>query len=80
MRVPSRLIVGTAVIMALPFGWGLGVVLPELAIGRDVGVLPALTIPFGVIGSVVFALSSIATPLMRLSILATGTVLFLILA
>jgi hypothetical protein len=33
MRVPSWLIVTAAVIMAVPFSWGLGVVLARLAVG-----------------------------------------------
>lgn len=72
MRIPSWLV------MALPFGWGLGVLAAEAAVGRDVGVLPALTIPVAVTGSIVFALSSVVTPLVRLAIFAAGTVLFLV--
>jgi hypothetical protein len=78
MRVPRWLIVTAAVIMALPFGWGLGLALAELAVGRDVGVLPALTIPFAVAGSIAFAVMPAATPVMRLLIMTAGAVLFLI--
>lgn len=80
MRVPSWVIVTAAVIMAVPFGWGLGVVAAMLIVGRDVGVLPAATIPITVIGSIVFALSSASTPLIRLGVLTGGTVLFLVFA
>jgi hypothetical protein len=79
MRVPSWVIVTAAVIMAVPFGWGLGVVLAMLAVGRDVGVLPAGIIPFAIAGSIWFARSSAIPPLVRLATLAAGTVLFLIL-
>lgn len=78
MRVPSWLIVAAAVVMAIPCGWGLGVMAAELAVGRDVGVLPVVMIPVGVIGAIVFAVSSVATPLIRLVLLAAGTGLFLI--
>jgi len=78
MRVPSWLIVALAVVMAIPCGWGLGVIAAELAVGRDVGVLPAATIPFGVIGAIVFAVSSVATPLRRLAVLTAATALFLV--
>jgi len=78
MRVPAWVIVAAAVIMAVPFGWGLGVVAAMLAVGRDVGVLPAVTIPVAVAGAIVFALSSASTPLVRLGILTAGTALFLV--
>jgi hypothetical protein len=78
MRVPSWVVVTAAVIMAVPFGWGLGVVIAMLAVGRDVGVLPAAIIPFAIVGSIWFALSSVTTPLIRLAALTAGTVLFLI--
>jgi hypothetical protein len=78
MTVPSWVIVTGAVIMAVPFGWGLGVVVAMLAVGRDVGVLPAAIIPFAIIGSIWFALSSAIPPLLRLATLTAGTVLFLI--
>ena len=78
MRVPSWLIVALAVVMAIPCGWGLGVIAAELAVGRDVGVLPAATIPFGIVAAIVFAVSSVATPLTRLAVLTAATALFLI--
>jgi len=78
MRIPSWLVVTAAVVMALPCGWGLGVVAAEAAVGRDVGVLPALTIPIAVIGLAAFALSPVATPPIRLAILTAGTVLLLL--
>lgn len=77
MRVPSWLVVTAAAIMAVPFGWGLGVVLARLVTGPDVGVLPAAIIPFTVIGSIVFALSSMTTPPIRLATMTAGVVLFL---
>lgn len=78
MRVPSWLIVTLAVIVAIPFGWGLGVLAAQLAVGRDVGVLPVVTIPVAVIGAIVFAVSSVTTPLIRLGIMAAGLALFFI--
>jgi hypothetical protein len=57
---------------------GLGVAAAMLAVGRDVGVLPAVTIPVAVVGAIVFALSSATPPLVRLAVFTAGTVLFLI--
>jgi hypothetical protein len=80
MRVPSWLIVIAAVIMALPFGWGLGVAAAELALGPNFGQLPALTVPVAIVGSIVFALTPAISPSARLAIMTAGTALFLILA
>jgi hypothetical protein len=79
MRVPSWLIVAAAVVMALPFGWGLGVALAALALGREFGQLPALTVPVAIVASIVFALMPSVSPLTRLAIMAAGTAFFLVL-
>ena len=77
MRFPSWLIVTAAVIAAVPFGWGLGVLIAHLLLGRDIGVFPALTIPIATIGAIVFALSSTFSPVTRLAVTAGGTVVLL---
>jgi hypothetical protein len=80
MRIPSWLIVTAAVLMALPFGWGLGVAIAELAVGPNFGQLPALTVPVSIVGSIVFAVTPVVSPRMRLAIMTAGTLLFVILA
>ena len=74
----SPLIVGAAVIMALPCGWGLGVFAAYLIAGKDFGQLPAATVPLGILGSVGFSpLLPIAQPMTRLKILTAGAILFI---
>ena len=72
----ARLIVAAAVVMALPFGWGLGLLAAYLIAGKDFGQLPAATVPLGILGSVGFSLSPIAHPMTRLKILSAGAALF----
>ena len=79
MRVPSWVLVTAGVIVAFPFGWGLGVFMAFLIAGRDFGQLPALTVLVGLAASIAFAVSSILTPAIRLVIMLAGTVVFLIL-
>jgi hypothetical protein len=74
MRIPSWLLVAAAVVAALPFGWGLGVLAAYLLLGREIGVFPVLTIPVAVIGSIIIALSSRFSPATRLAVTAGGTV------
>lgn len=79
VRIPSWLIVVAAVIAALPFGWGLGVVAATLAMGPDFGQLPALTVPVAIVGSIAFALSGFFTVRTRLAVLAGGAAFFILL-
>jgi hypothetical protein len=80
MRVPAWALVTAAVIAALPFGWGLGVFVAYLVTAGRIGQLPALTVPLAIIGAIVFALSPWLSPGTRLTILAVGTGVFLVLA
>jgi hypothetical protein len=73
MHVPSWLIVSAAVVAAIPFGWMLGVLAAEAIVGREMGVFPVLTIPFGLIAAIVFAVSPIANPAVRLLLMIVGT-------
>jgi hypothetical protein len=66
-------IVALAVIVAVPFGWELGVFIAQLIVGRDVGVFPVLTIPMGLVVAIAFALRSTVNPGFRLAALAVGT-------
>ena len=79
MRVPSWAVVTAAVIAALPFGWGFGVFVAYMVTAGRIGQLPALTVPLAIIGSIVFALSSLLAPWVRLTILLVGTGVFLVL-
>ena len=77
--MPGWLVTAAAVLVALPFGWGVGVVAAYVIAGRDFGQLPAGTVPLGIIAAVLFALSPIARPVMRFAIMTIGTVAFLLL-
>ena len=79
MRIPSWLLVIAAVIAALPFGWGLGVVVAYLVAGPNFGQLPILTVPIGLIVSIAFALLPILTAGTRLAILVVGAAAFIVL-
>ena len=80
MTIPPRLIVAGAVVIAIPSGWMLGVLAAEAMVGHDVGVLPVLTIPFGIVGSITFALVRIAAPATRLVILVIAFIAAALLA
>jgi hypothetical protein len=56
MQFPSWAVVTAAVVVAFPFGWGLGVKAAYLLAGPDFGQLPSLTVPVGIIAAIVFAL------------------------
>jgi hypothetical protein len=79
MRVPSWVVVAAAVVAALPFGWGLGVLIAYILTAGRIGQLPALTVPLAIVCSIVFALSRALAPWMRLTILLVGTGVFLVL-
>ncbi|HET7851085.1 MAG TPA: hypothetical protein VFL51_18710 [Pseudolabrys sp.] len=78
MRIPNWVVVTAALLAALPFGWALGVFAAYLIAGPDFGQLPAITVIFGIIAAVVFALSPILTPAIRLAIMVAGTGLFML--
>jgi hypothetical protein len=78
MRISSVLFVIAAVLLALPFGWGLGVVLAYAIAGSDFGQLPAGTVPLAIVASIVFALSPKLSPKTRFIIMATGTAGFVL--
>jgi hypothetical protein len=78
MRIPSVLFVAAAVLLALPFGWGLGVVIAYAIAGPDFGQLPAGTVPLAIVAAIVFALSPRLSPKRRFAIMATGTAGFVV--
>jgi len=80
VQFPSWVIVAAAVITALPFGWGLGVIAAYLLAGPSFGQLPALTVPLGIIAAIAFALLPMLSAPKRLLIMAAGTALFVLLS
>lgn len=79
MRIPAFLLIGGAVVLALPFGWGLGVVVAYLIAGKDFGQLPAGTVPLAIVASLVFALTPSVSPQARFLAMAAGTAGFVLL-
>jgi hypothetical protein len=79
MSIPSWVVVAGAVVAALPFGWGLGLVIAYAIAGKDFGQLPAMTVPLGIVAAVVFALWPSIRPGTRLTILGAGAILFILL-
>jgi hypothetical protein len=80
MRFPRGVIIGAAVVMALPFGWGLGVMAAYLVAGKDFGQLPIMTVPLGLIAAIAFAVLPIVEATTRLKIMVAGTLLFVLFA
>ncbi len=78
MRTPSWMVVGFAVVMALPFGWGLGVMIAYVIAGRDFGQLPAATVPLGIVAAIVFAVSPTFDARTRLKVMLAGTAAFVL--
>ena len=68
------LLIGLALVAALPFGWMLGVFLAFLLLGSNMGVFPVLTIPLGWAAGFAVALVRWADPAVRLAVLAAGTI------
>ncbi|MGH8504657.1 MAG: hypothetical protein ACRETM_01675 [Stenotrophobium sp.] len=66
---PDWVFATAAVVVALPCGWGLGIVAATCMAGSDFGQLPAVTVPLGIVAALVFALSPILTAKKRLTVL-----------
>jgi hypothetical protein len=80
MRMSSVFFVVAAVIMALPFGFSLGVLIAYAMAGPMIGQLPMLTIPIATIASIVFALVPWLSARARFAVMAAGTILFVLIA
>ena len=78
--MPSWLIVSAAVVLAFPFGWGIGVLSALLIGGRNFGQLPALTVPLGIIAAIVFALWPSFKASTRFKVMLAGSVAFVFVA
>lgn len=77
---PSWVLIAGAVLMALPFGWGAGLLAAIIVTGGDYGQLPALTVPIGIVAAVIYAVAPVARPATRLKVLSAGTLVFLAIA
>jgi hypothetical protein len=78
MRFAAWARIAAAAVLAVPFGWGLGVFIADVVGGRDFGQLPVLTVPLGIVAAVVFAFLPVFTPATRLTVMAAGCVLFIL--
>ena len=77
MGIPAKAATAAA-IAAVPCGWALGVIAAQLIAGPDIGVLPAATIPLGILAAMWLALSSRLGVWTRFAILVVTTGLFLL--
>lgn len=80
MHLQSWLLIVAALLVALPFGFLLGMLIAWVVAGRStmVGMIPIMTIPPAVIAALVFALVPVFTAGTRLTTLAIGAVLMAI--
>jgi hypothetical protein len=76
--MPSWLIVSAAVVLAFPFGWGVGVLGALIISGRNFGQLPAVTVPLGIIAAIVFALWPSFKASTRFKVMLAGSVAFVL--
>lgn len=64
-----------AALAALPFGWGVGLLVACLLMPGDVGQMPAVTIPIAIAGGLIFALLPLVNARTRLRVLLIGAAL-----
>jgi len=76
----SWLVTAATVVLALPFGWGLGLLVAYLVAGKNLGQLPAGTVPLGIVAAVVFALWSSIKLTTRFMVMLLGSVAFTVFA
>jgi len=76
--IPAKAVTAVAIIAAVPCGWALGVIAAQLIAGPDIGVLPAATIPLGILAAMWLALSPRLGVWTRFTILVITTGLFLL--
>jgi len=78
MRFPLWVITAATVALALPFGWGLGLLAAYIIAGKNFGQLPAATVPLSIIAAVAFALSSSLRISTRFTVMLVGTTAFVL--
>jgi hypothetical protein len=64
-----------AVLAALPFGWGTGLLAARIVMRGDPAQLPAVTIPIAIFAGIVFALAPFVSARTRLVVLLGGAAL-----
>jgi hypothetical protein len=80
MQVPPWVTVAACAVLALPFGWGLGVLAAYLVAGKNFGQLPTATVPLGIGAALVFAFWPSLKPGTRFKVMLGGTAVFIMLA
>jgi len=78
--MPKWVVTAATVVLALPFGWGLGVLAAYLIAGKNFGQLPAATVPLGLIAAVTFALWSSFKVTTRFTVMLVGSAAFILFA
>ena len=76
MRNPSWLVLANLV-AAVPFGWALGVVGALVVMGRNIGQLPVMTVPGGIVVGFIFAVWPRPKASTRFAILLSATVVLI---
>ncbi len=67
-----------AVLAAIPVGYGLGVLAAWLIAGYNFGQLPLITVPLGIVASIIFALVPFLKARTRFAIMVGGLVVLAI--
>jgi hypothetical protein len=80
MQIPPWVTVAAAAVLALPFGWGLGVLAAYILAGKNFGQLPAATVPIGIVAALAVALWPSIKPSTRLKVTLAGSLVFILLA
>jgi hypothetical protein len=80
MRLSPVIFTIAAVVLALPFGWGLGVALAYAIAGKDFGQLPAGTVPIALMASTAFAVWPAIPAKIRCAVMAAGTAFFVLIS
>jgi hypothetical protein len=78
--MPSWVTVVGAALLALPFGWGLGLLVAYVIAGKNFGQLPVATVPLGIVVALIFAFWPSVKPSTRLKVLLGGSVAFIVFA
>ena len=80
MHIPPWVTVAAAAVLALPFGWGLGLLVAYIVAGKNFGQLPAATVPLGIVAALAFAFWPSFEPSTRLKVMFAGSVAFILFA
>jgi hypothetical protein len=80
MQIPPWVTVAAAAVLALPCGWGLGVLAAYSLGGKNFGQLPAATVPIGIVAALAFALWPALRPSTRLKTMLAGSAVSILLA